>query len=82
MSVTEERQNSKVDVQLILFREEIQMFSVAAAVFFHKELNAALGQLFWKLPYWQISVLFLPSNIEEPVLFSAYYFLVPMYHSL
>lgn len=54
------------------------MFSVAAAVFFHKQLNAALGHLFRKLSYWQISVLFLPSSIEEPVLFSAYYFLVSL----
>lgn len=58
------------------------MFNVAAAVFFHKELNAALGLLFGKLSYFQISALFLPSNIEEPVLFSAYYFLIPMYCSL
>lgn len=58
------------------------MFSVAAAAFFHKELNAALGHLFWKLSYFHISVLFLPSNIEEPVSFSAYYFLIPVYHSL
>lgn len=55
------------------------MFNVAAAIFFHKELNATLGHLSWKL-YFQIAVLFLPSNIEEPVLFSAYYFPVPIYH--
>jgi len=62
---------------------EILMFNVAAAVFFCKEeLKIALGHLFWKRSHLQIlsSVSFIPQ--EEPVLFSAYYFLVPTYHFL
>lgn len=81
--VTELRQNSEADIQLILSRMEILMFSVAAAAFFHKEeIQIALGHLFWKLSYLQVSVLSFPFHREESVLFSAYYFLVPTYHSL